>query len=175
MSRKTTTLFWLCLLSLFPLLSAAQTLARFYYWIDDNIGDMQTKSLSGTSAEIIEELDLSALSMGVHKVCFRVVQSDGYQSAVSHLLFFKGIMGSGGTLEYWFDDMYDQRVHTPFDAGNGKMQELTLDLRSNTTFPMGFHKLNLRVIRSSFIDPSIAFPVPSRISNSSDISIYFFI
>ena len=59
MSRKTTTLFWLCLLSLFPLLSAAQTLARFDYWIDDNIGDMQTKSLSGTSAEIIEELDLS--------------------------------------------------------------------------------------------------------------------
>ena len=153
MSRKTTTLFWLCLLSLFPLLSAAQTLARFYYWIDDNIGDMQTKSLSGTSAEIIEELDLSALSMGVHKVCFRVVQSDGYQSAVSHLLFFKGIMGSGGTLEYWFDDMYDQRVHTPFDAGNGKMQELTLDLRSNTTFPMGFHKLNLRVIMNGKASP----------------------
>ena len=153
MSRKTTTLFWLCLLSLFPLLSAAQTLARFDYWIDDNIGDMQTKSLSGTSAEIIEELDLSALSMGVHKVCFRVVQSDGYQSAVSHLLFFKGIMGSGGTLEYWFDGMYDQRVQTPFDAGNGEMQELTLDLRSNTTFPMGFHKLNLRVIMNGKASP----------------------
>ena len=153
MSRKTKTLFWLCLLSLFPLLSAAQTLARFDYWIDDNIGDMQTKSLSGTSAEIIEELDLSALSMGVHKVCFRVVQSDGYQSAVSSLHFFKGIMGSGGTLEYWFDDMYDQRVQTPFDAGNGEMQELTLDLRSNTTFPMGFHKLNLRVIMNGKASP----------------------
>ena len=146
MSRKTTTLFWLCLLCLFPLLSTAQSLSRFDYWIDDNIGDMQTKSLSGTSAEIIEELDLSALPMGVHKVCFRVVQTDGYQSAVNHLLFFKGIMGNGGTLEYWFDDQYDQRLSTPFDAGNGEMQELTLDLRNNTTFPMGFHKLNLRVI-----------------------------
>lgn len=146
MSKKTTTLFWLCLLCLFPLLSKAQTLSHFDYWIDDNIGDMQTKSLSGSSAEIVEELDLSALPTGVHKVHFRVVQSDGYCSAVSSLHFFKGVMGSDGTLEYWFDDMFENRISTSFDGGNGEMQELTLDLRNSNTFPTGFHKLNLRVI-----------------------------
>ena len=104
MSRRTTRLFWLCLLCLFPLLSVAQTLTKYEYWIDNDITNIQTGSLSGTEATAHFEIDASDLSLGVHKVSFRAVQSDGYYSAVSSLHFYRGITGSGATLEYWFDD-----------------------------------------------------------------------
>ena len=48
------------------------------------------------------------------------------------------------TLEYWFDDRYDQRNTTAI-AATDAAQELNLDLRDNTKFPSGFHKLNMRV------------------------------
>ncbi|MBR5061735.1 MAG: hypothetical protein IKX24_06285, partial [Prevotella sp.] len=48
------------------------------------------------------------------------------------------------TLEYWFDDHYDLRNTTSIAASDAE-QELNLDLRDNTKFPMGFHKLNMRV------------------------------
>lgn len=49
------------------------------------------------------------------------------------------------TLEYWFDNHYDLRGTTSIATSNAE-QELSLDLRDNTLFPYGFHKLNMRVI-----------------------------
>ena len=49
------------------------------------------------------------------------------------------------TLEYWFDDHYDQLGTTSIATTNA-VQTLNLDLRDNTRFPYGFHKLNMRII-----------------------------
>ena len=152
MSRRTTRLFWLCLLCLFPLLSVAQTLTKYEYWIDNDITNIQTGSLSGTEATAHFEIDASDLSLGVHKVSFRAVQSDGYYSAVSSLHFYRGITGSGATLEYWFDDNYEQR-ETMLLQATEEMQQFDLDLRSNTLYPTGFHKLNMRVIANGYASP----------------------
>jgi len=51
------------------------------------------------------------------------------------------------TLEYWFDDHYDQRATTTI-ATSEEVQEIRLDLRDNTKFPFGYHKLNMRVMVS---------------------------
>jgi len=61
------------------------------------------------------------------------------------------------TLEYWFDDNFDQRSTTTISTSDTE-QELSLDLRSNTKFPSGFHKLYMRI----FIDgkPSAVYSAP---------------
>ena len=48
------------------------------------------------------------------------------------------------TLEYWFDDHYDLRSTTSIATSDAE-QELSLDLRDNTKFPFGLHRLNMRV------------------------------
>lgn len=48
------------------------------------------------------------------------------------------------TLEYWFDDHYDQRSTTSIATSDAE-QNLSLDLRDNTKFPFGFHRLNMRI------------------------------
>ncbi len=60
------------------------------------------------------------------------------------LLLLLGVPLRAQTLEYWFDDNFEQRssVSIATDAD----QELSLNLKSNTLFPMGFHKLNMRAI-----------------------------
>lgn len=60
------------------------------------------------------------------------------------LLCLFPIQSMAQTLEYWFDDLYDLRNTTPIATSDAE-QELNLDLRDNTKFPMGFHKLNMRV------------------------------
>lgn len=60
------------------------------------------------------------------------------------LLCLFPIQSMAQTLEYWFDDLYDLRNTTSIAASDAE-QELNLDLRDNTKFPMGFHKLNMRV------------------------------
>ena len=52
---------------------------------------------------------------------------------------------SAQTLEYWFDDHYDQSATTSIATSDAE-QTLYLDLRDNNKFPIGFHKLNMRII-----------------------------
>jgi len=55
------------------------------------------------------------------------------------LLLLLGVPLRAQTLEYWFDDNFEQRssVSIATDAD----QELSLNLKSNTLFPMGCHVL----------------------------------
>lgn len=73
------------------------------------------------------------------------------------LLCLFPIQSMAQTLEYWFDDLYDLRNTTPIATSDAE-QELNLDLRDNTKFPMGFHKLNMRVNTGRF---------PSAVSSSA--------
>lgn len=49
------------------------------------------------------------------------------------------------TLEYWFDDQFDQRSSTSISTSDVE-QELSLDLRDSSKFPFGFHRFNMRII-----------------------------
>lgn len=121
-------------------------LTQYEYWFDDDFDGRTSGSLSGYTALFDQKVDASSLSNGVHKFSFRVKQSGGEYdySAITSTLFLKVITGGGTTLEYWFDDKIDLRESKTI-ASDDALQEFELDLRDNTKYPLGFHKLNIRV------------------------------
>ena len=144
MSRKSLYICVTCLLYLLPALSFAQSLTLYEYWFDDDFDNRISSSLSGANAVVNTSIDVNQLDNGIHKFSFRAKQSDGKFSAVSSSLFLKRPAAQGSQVEYWFDDNFDQR--DKIDILNTEdEQELSLDLRSSTKYPMGFHKLNMRV------------------------------
>lgn len=145
MSRKATTLLWLCLLFLFPALSFGQTLTEYEYWFDDNFSARKSGNLNGEADTFNTEIDASELGPGAHKFCFRVRQSDGHYSPITSSIFMKGVTGQGNVFEYWFDDQIDLKERRNISATDTE-KVLGLDLHDNTKFPIGFHRLNMRVI-----------------------------
>ena len=148
MSRTTTILLWLYLLSLLPSLAFTQTLTGYEYWFDEDFKDKISGSLSGTTDEINTFVDASKLDVGIHKINVRIKQSDGSYSAITSSLFLKIVNGEKHTLEYWFDNLTKQMESRPI-AYTDAVQVMDLDLSDNTKFPLGFHKLNMRVTINS--------------------------
>ena len=144
MSRTTTILLWLCLLSLLPSLAFTQTLTGYEYWFDEDFKDKISGSLSGTIDEINTFVDASKLDVGIHKINVRIKQSDGSYSAITSSLFLKIVNGDNNILEYWLDDKIDQKESQPI-VNYEAVQEINLDLHDNVKFPIGVHKLNMRV------------------------------
>lgn len=57
-------------------------------------------------------------------------------------------------LEYWFDDNFkDKRASIPISVGTESMQTLELDLTDMVKFPLGFHRLNYRVVANGEYSP----------------------
>lgn len=133
-----------CLLALIPGGLVAQTLTGYEFWFDDDFAGRKTFTTSGSYREIRLSADTYFMPVGVHKISFRVRQSDGYYSAVSSSLFLKRVSAEATTLEYWFDDNFDQRESRVI-SDTQEEQQLALDLRSNTLYPPGFHQLKMRV------------------------------
>jgi hypothetical protein len=131
------------LIGLLPLLAAGQTLSRYEYWFDNDFAHRVSGSLSGTEREVNKRVSTDGLSDGIHRINFRARQSDGSYSAITSSVFLKLDKPANTVLEYWFDDNYDQRESIPISA-NGEEESLSLDLRSNTKYPFGFHWLKLR-------------------------------
>jgi len=144
MSRKTIISIFACLLSLIPILTQAQTLTKYEYWFDDNFKDRVPGSLSGSDDAVRVSIGTDHLDNGVHKFSFRARQSDGYYSAITSSLFLKRTAATSSQMEYWFDDNIGLKESIDISNTEGE-QEFNLDLRDNTKFPMGFHKLNIRV------------------------------
>lgn len=133
-----------CLLALLPGGLVAQTLTGYEFWFDDDFAGRKTLTTSGSYREIRLSTDTYFMPVGVHKISFRVRQSDGYYSAISSSLFLKRVSAEATTLEYWFDDNFDQRESRVI-SDTQEEQQLSLDLRSNTLYPPGFHQLKMRV------------------------------
>ena len=144
MSRKTFYYLFACLLFLLPALTQAQSLTRYEYWFDDDFSGRKTGSLSGTDKVVSLSLGTEALDNGIHKFSFRARQSDGKYSAITSSLFLKRPAAQSSMMEYWFDDNFDQRESISI-SNTEEEQEFDLDLRNNTKYPWGFHKLNMRI------------------------------
>lgn len=144
MSRKTFINFIACLLCLFPALTFAQSLTQYEYWFDENFSGRQSGSLSGTNTMLRLSVGTDQLDNGVHKFSFRARQSDGKYSAITSSLFLKRSAAQSSQMEYWFDDNFDQRDFLDI-SNTEEEQTFELDLRNGTKYPMGFHKLNMRI------------------------------
>jgi len=123
-----------------------QQLTSYEYWFDNDIGSRVSKSINGSEATINASINTQHLSDGLHTLNLRAKQSDNMYSAVTSSVFFKHNASEGNKMEYWFDDQYDNR--TTIDLPSSATEELTefsLNLQDNTDFPVGLHKLNIRV------------------------------
>ena len=136
-----------CLLALIPLVVEAQFLTGYEYWFDGDQNNSVTNSLSGYEAEIDTSISTQQLSEGLHTLYLRVKQSGEYNySAVTTSVFFKHKVSNGNQIEYWFDDDYDHHASMTLpETATEELTDITFNLQDNTLFPMGLHKLNLRV------------------------------
>lgn len=144
MSRKTIYSVIACLLFLLPTLSSAQSLTKYEYWFDNSFSSRTSGSLSGTDKVVKLGIATEHLDNGIHRFNFRAKQSDGKYSAISSSLFLKRTASQNSKLEYWIDGNIDQRESISI-SNTEEEQSLDLDLRDNTKYPMGFHKLYIRV------------------------------
>ncbi|MBP5392375.1 MAG: hypothetical protein J6Y59_00990 [Bacteroidaceae bacterium] len=144
MRRNLFTPILACLLCLLPTLTYSQSLTTYEYWFDDSFSSRQSGSLSGTNTVVRLSVSTDQLDNGVHKFSFRAKQSDGKYSAVTSSLFLKRSAAQSSQMEYWFDDNFDQRDFLNI-SNTEEEQTFELDLRNGTKYPMGFHKLNMRI------------------------------
>ncbi len=120
------------------------------YWFDNDVQKMATAAID-VNSDVAQLLDLDMTDpekfpLGVHQLNMRVAAYGGNYSPVYSALVLKLPGGTGDSvLEYWFDDGIDSRSTIPIDIASGTLQKLDLDMTNAINFPMGFHKLSMRV------------------------------
>ena len=126
------------------------------YWFDNDIAHAQR--LTGKRAEAgepgfiyVNELDLSALPVGIHTLNMRAVSPSGLlKSSVFSYPVMKLPMGQATQVEYWFDNdiANPQRLNGKrAEAGEpGFIYVNELDL---SALPIGVHTLNFRAVSPS--------------------------
>lgn len=150
MNKRYLKAWMLCLMMLTALAATAQSLSKLEYWFDQQVGSRQSQSLSGYEQTLNLRPSTSGLKQGLHWLHVRVLGSDGTYSGISSKPFIKANPSDGNTLEYWFDEDYENHATTDISAA-GELTEIStlLDLRSIEQFPIGFHRLNFRVATAS--------------------------
>ena len=114
-----------------------RTLVRGEYWFDEQ----SHTSMSVSKGENNLIIDASALSEGLHRLNYRVLDSEGYWSALHTWMFFRYVPENVGacTLEYWIDEGSHQQRNiseseTTFKVDASLLAEglHTLNYRTNT-------------------------------------------
>ena len=116
------------------------------YWFDGNYGDKVNIYAPTTAGTYQNDINVERLSQGFHTINIRArgLRQDGH-SPVTSAAFFKYDATDNTVLEYWFDDGEAQRLSTPISIETDDVQALSLDLSDIDRFPLGVHRLNIRV------------------------------
>lgn len=130
--------------------SASSSDSKLEYWFDTDVDKRGATIIDVEKGENqMLELDLSDASnfpLGIHQLSMRVAAYGGYYSPVYTDLVMKLPAGSGeSVLEYWFDDNVTRKASFPINIFSGDVQKLELDMTNVSSFPLGFHKLSMRV------------------------------
>lgn len=134
------------LLCLLPSMLFAQSLTQYEYWFDGKVGSKTTGSLSGSEATISTAVSTDGLSDGIHLFSIRFKQSDGEYSPAYSSFFFKHNPEEGCQIEYWFDGNYSKRATMTLPSSYSDTGEtVSLDVLDTKKFPLGFHRLNMRM------------------------------
>lgn len=137
------------LLGLLPQVLTAQTLTQYEYWFDGDVSNSTAVSMGGTDVYVNPSISTDGLSDGIHLFSIRFRQSGGeypYSPTYSQF-FFKHNPSQGGKIEYWFDDLYSRRatMTLPSTVFGDEGGTVSLDMLDATKFPLGFHRLNMRM------------------------------
>ena len=123
---------------------------RLEYWYDDD--DENAVVLDGMSEDdclVYEsQLNMSSLSVGLHRLSFRAVSNDGQlKSPLMTCYVMRNVTGSVSRLEYWFDDdrdnIYTMSGHAAEAGAKGYIFAGELDI---SKLSPGHHRLHYRGI-----------------------------
>lgn len=146
MSRTLKRSLLFSLLVFFPLLSSAQ-LVRYEYWFDSDYAGRTPVTLNGSETLVDASVPTDGLEPGIHSLHFRLKRQDGWYSPVTTSLFFKAATSESGKIEYWFDDDFENRTTASLaNAVENDLASMSLDLRDHDKFPMGAHRLHIRLL-----------------------------
>lgn len=125
-------------------------ISNIEYWFEDDAKHFGTTIIDADYEDVqIVELDLSDVEkypLGVHQLNMRVAVNGGFYSPVYSTLILRMPNGTGDSvLEYWFDENISKKAITPINIESGEVQNLNLDMTDAVKFPIGFHKLNVRI------------------------------
>lgn len=130
---------------------AASGVLKLEYWFDGDVKKSATCDISTETTDeqelLIDLTDTERFPLGIHQLNFRVAAYGGNYSPVYSSLVMKMPGGNGNSmLEYWFDDDITKKASQPINTNLDTMQKLELDMSDPALFPMGFHKLSMRVV-----------------------------
>ena len=125
---------------------AVQAQPGLEYWFDGNYGDKVNINSPSAAGTFKNNINVKQLSQGFHTIYIRArgLTQDGH-SPITSAAFFKYDATDGTVLEYWFDNSEARRLSTPIDIETENVQALSLDLSDIDRFPLGVHRLNIRV------------------------------
>jgi len=110
-------------------------ISSIQYWIDDNHTSVNIRS----SQEF--DIGCAELPTGLHTIHFRVADNQGRYSSLQEHVFFKVPVSQIATniesMQYWWDDMYDNAVNVPYTS-----EQFVL---STDALPFGLHSLKYRI------------------------------
>ena len=124
--------------------------SKLEYWFDNDVTNFASLPIDVESGVVqlldLDMTDATKFPNGVHQLSMRVAAYGGHYSPVYSALVLKLPAGTGNSiLEYWFDDNIKKQSTIPIDVTSGNLQKLDLDMNNVANFPMGFHKLNMRI------------------------------
>ena len=139
-----------------PAVASGETpasLKTYQYWIDDDIANAVSTTVSGesyTTESTLASIDVSSLSAGVHYYNMRVQDADGIWSASQRYIFSIPATASGSApkdlknIEYWIDDDYSNHVRKAITddeyTTDGSFASINM-----ADYAPGVHYYNMRV------------------------------
>jgi len=122
-------------------------IVSYEYWYDDNYQNKTVVDISpAEQTTVIAQLDVSAMSNGIHIFNFRTKDERGYYSSIVFQYFYKSEVISSPTnhivsYEYWYDDNYQNK--TVVDISPAEQTTIITQLDVNA-LSNGMHMLNFR-------------------------------
>ncbi len=150
-----------CVFAVF--LVRGQTNSILEYWYDNVFNDRRQITTSEYVVNV-SELDVSALSAGIHTVNFRANIGVGHWTVVHTHSFYKTATAVSGTqmatCEYWVDDNFSSRVSSTV-TGSTVLLTTPFDVSGIST---GIHRFNIRLKDSngdwSMVQSQIFYKLP---------------
>jgi Pregnancy-associated plasma protein-A/CUB domain/Secretion system C-terminal sorting domain len=117
----------------------------YEYWYDDKFGNKISQAVTPTETyTFIANLDVSALSYGLHAFNFRFQEAAGEWSVTSTDLFVRTKSTANTKIagyEYWFDDKFNNKTTQAFAPTDSYDFNANLDV---SALPYGLHAFNFR-------------------------------
>lgn len=145
----------------------AQNIIAYEYWFDNNLNSSQTKILNNPSTDvsILDSVDISALTFGLHTFNFRVKSQNGKWNAPVTNYFFKSVSSTSNKIthyEYWLNQEFRRRRQVRVNVPTNDlvvMDSVNIDsvCRGRNTVSFRFKSGNLwsPVVTDTFISQTL--------------------